>query len=248
MALPEGAQIAVGTDGDLDLPIGSVAVKVFRTPQGRLLETRLMVRHDDAGWAGYTYVWREDQTDADLVEGAATIESEGWLVPSRAQCLTCHTVAAGGSLGLELAQLNGELTYPSTGRAANQLATWNHIDLFTAGAVDPAAWPALSTDPVRGYLHSNCANCHRPDTPVPSSIDLRYATALADMGVCDQPPTRAEDPNLRIVAPGAPERSLLSLRPADLGPGRMPPLGTRVVDDQAVAAIDAWIRALAACP
>ncbi|MEO1336184.1 MAG: hypothetical protein AAFV29_11095, partial [Myxococcota bacterium] len=111
-----------------------------------------------------------------------------------------------------------------------------------------AVWPALSTDPVRGYLHSNCANCHRPGTPVPTTMDLRVSTPLADMRLCDERPTRIEDPNLRLLAPGAPERSLLSLRLRDLGTGRMPPLASRVIDEASVDTIDDWIRALSGCP
>ncbi|MEL7369928.1 MAG: PQQ-dependent sugar dehydrogenase [Myxococcota bacterium] len=248
LALPEGTQIGVMDDGDLDLPIGAVAVKVFRTPANRLLETRLMVRHDDGGWAGYTYVWRDDQSEADLAISEVAVDAVDWVAPSRSQCLTCHTTAAGGSLGLELAQLNGPLLYPSTGRMANQLTTWNHLELFADGPVDPAVWPALSTDPVRGYLHSNCANCHRPGTPVPTTMDLRVSTPLTDMRLCDERPTRIEDPNLRLLAPGAPERSLLSLRLRDLGTGRMPPLASRVIDEASVDTIDDWIRALSGCP
>ena len=248
VGLPDGTHVTVGADGDLVLPIGTVAVKVFRQPDGRLLETRLLVRHDDGGWAGYTYVWRADQSDADLAAAEVTIEDVGWLAPSRSQCLDCHTSAAGGSLGLELRQLNGSLLYPSTGRTANQLETWNRIGLFADGPVDLSAWPPLSSDLSRGYLHSNCSNCHRPGTPVPVDIDLRVVTPLADMGICNVSPSRDEDPLLRLLAPGEPGRSLISLRPRDLGTARMPPLGTTVVDEGSMNAIDTWISALSSCP
>ena len=248
LALPEGTQVTVQPDGDLELPIGTVAVKAFTTPDGQRLETRLMVRHDDGGWAGYTYVWRDDQSEADLAPGAVTIESADWQVPSRTQCLDCHTTAAGGALGLELRQLNGEMIYAATGRTANQIETWNHIGLFSAGSETTSDWPSLATDGVRGYLHSNCSNCHRPGTPVPADMDLRFDTPLSAMGVCNVRPTRDETTDLRLLAPGAPARSLLSIRTQDLGTARMPPLGTKVVDTAAVMTIDQWIEGITECP
>jgi hypothetical protein len=48
------ATITFGPDGDLDLPIGSVLMKEFSI-EGRKIETRLLVRHDDGDWAGYAY-------------------------------------------------------------------------------------------------------------------------------------------------------------------------------------------------
>ncbi len=246
VAVPDGEQITVGPDGDLELPIGSVAVKIFRDGSGRLLETRYMYHHDEQGWAGYTYVWRDDESEADLATGEEMHPSVDWLVPSRGQCLECHTIAAGGSLGLELRQLAGNHLYPSTGRVADQIETWNHIGLF-ADTVDRAAWAPLSDDPARGYLHSNCSNCHRPGA-APSNMDLRASTALADMAVCDVLPTRTEEPNLRLLAPGEPGRSLLSLRPRSTTSDRMPPIGTRIVDEASMDMIDAWINGLSACP
>jgi glucose/arabinose dehydrogenase len=132
LALPDGAQMTAGPDGDLDLPIGSVLAKSFSLA-GERIETRLFVRHDDGGWAGYSYEWDADGKDATWVPGgkARQIAGQTWTYPSSAQCLRCHTQAAGSSLGLELAQLNGPLTYPG-GNTANQLATLEHIGMFAA--------------------------------------------------------------------------------------------------------------------
>ena len=93
---------------------------------------------------------------------------------------------AGRSLGLETAQLNGDLTYPTTGRTANQLTTLNAIGMFTTPlAQPPSALPAYrnpygSTGTVieraRAYLHTNCSQCHRPSGGTPSNMDLRFGT------------------------------------------------------------------------
>jgi len=50
------------------------------------------------------------------------------------------------------------------------------------------------------------------------------------------------------LVPGAPEQSLLSIRPHAIAVGRMPPLASSVVDDAGVAVIDDWIASLSSCP
>ena len=109
MALPDGQLIGtiVDSDGDLDLPVGSVLIKHFRLFD-KLVETRLFMRHDDAEWAGYTYEWNDDETEAFLLTASKDKEVDGrlWHYSSRAECLQCHTRAAGGSLGLTVPQLN----------------------------------------------------------------------------------------------------------------------------------------------
>jgi len=258
LALPEGARITVAPDGDWDLPIGTVLVKDF-TLGGRRIETRLMVRHDDGDWAGYTYAWNDTQTDAALLDGSLTRTFPGgsWYYPSRAQCMECHTRAAGRSLGLETAQLNGAITYPATGRRANQLDTLEAIGAFTAPLpatrprlVDPSGTDGTLDDRARAYLHTNCAQCHRPGGPGRGTMDLRASTPLAMTNTCDAAPTAGDlgVANARLLAPTAPTRSVLALRPRDTGLNRMPPIGSGRVDTAGVALLDAWIRAIARCP
>ena len=78
------------------------------------IETRVLLRQQGE-WAGYTYRWNDDQTDATLVpkEGArpslrsktrgprAAADAKSWRFPSRSECLTCHSRAANFVLGLE---------------------------------------------------------------------------------------------------------------------------------------------------
>ena len=53
VALPDGTSASSEPDGDLELPNGTVLAKEFQL-DGQRLETRLFVRHQDGGWAGYT--------------------------------------------------------------------------------------------------------------------------------------------------------------------------------------------------
>ena len=90
---PQGA----ADDGKWVLPVGTVMVKSFLF-DGKLVETRLFVHFDAATWVGYSYEWNEAQTDATIVAdervevafntGQRTVT---WHLPSRMDCMTCHT-------------------------------------------------------------------------------------------------------------------------------------------------------------
>ncbi|MBN1205271.1 MAG: PQQ-dependent sugar dehydrogenase [Myxococcaceae bacterium] len=260
LGLPDGKQIRVGPEGDWELPIGTVLMKIFSIGAYRV-ETRLFMRHADGSWGGYSYQWNATQTDATLLPAnkSQPVGEHTWYFPSRAECMRCHTGAAGFSLGLETAQLNRDLLYPSTRRISNQLATFEHLGLFEApltGAPDTQArYPAPSgrdslEQRARAYLHANCSSCHRPEGTGRGPADLRFSTPLAQANLCDTLPQQGElgIANARLLAPGAPSRSILSVRMHALDAYRMPPLGSRVADTAGMGVVDAWISSLTACP
>ncbi|MBS2014950.1 MAG: PQQ-dependent sugar dehydrogenase [Deltaproteobacteria bacterium] len=263
LALPDGKTIGVGPDGDFDLPIGTVLAKTFSLG-GKRVETRLFMRHDDGEWGGYSYEWNDAQTDATLLPAKKTkkVGTQTYTFPSRAECFACHTAAAGRSLGLELGQLNGDLVYTSTNRIANQLETLEHIGLFAAplgkAASDIVAYPrptgagstATAEARARSYLHANCAFCHRPTGPTRATMDLRFATPLAAAKVCGETPLLGSlgVADAKLLVPGAPSKSVVSLRPHALGAVRMPPVASTVVDTAGLGVLDGWIASLAACP
>jgi uncharacterized repeat protein (TIGR03806 family) len=255
LALPDGARITIGADGDFSLPPRSVALKHFRLG-GKLIETRLFVRHGDGSYGGYTYEWNDAETDALLLSGAKQRQVAGqtWSYPSREQCMQCHTAAAGFSLGLETAQLNRDLLYPRTGRTANQMATLAYVGVFDAPLPGSAGTLArLERDTgdhaVRGYLHANCSGCHRANGTTGTSIDLRYGPPSTALGLCDVAPGLGDlgVPGASLLAPGDPARSVLSLRAHRIGSGQMPPLARAVVDAAGTAALDTWIRSWPSC-
>jgi uncharacterized repeat protein (TIGR03806 family) len=250
-ALPDGATITVGNDGDFDFPIGSMFWKSFR-----------VVRHEDGGYAGYTYEWDADGKDATLLPSNKKKDlgdGNSWYYPSRAECNTCHTGAAGRTLGLEIGQLNGDFEYTSTNRISNQLATLEHIGVLSAPLPAPIEMLDAYPNPVgttgtdetkaRAYLHANCSFCHRPNSNGLGPMDLRYATSFTGINVCDVNPSNGDlgISGAKIIAPGNPAQSLLSVRMKALGAKRMPPLASSVVDTQGTAVIDAWISSLSSC-
>jgi uncharacterized repeat protein (TIGR03806 family) len=261
LAVPDGQVVTVGSDGDWDFPNRSVLMKNFRVGT-RLIETRLLMRHPDGTWGGFTYAWNAEQTDAALVEGGATVDignGQNWIFPSEAQCLECHTTAANRALGLETAQLNRTLAYPQTGRTANELASLSHIGLLSPTIPNSSAAPTMP-DPVdtsapladraRAYLHTNCSQCHRPNGPTPSTMDLRYTTPLNATNACNALPQAGDlgiGANARLIAPGSAANSIVVNRANRRDSNGMPPLASNQVDAAGVALLTQWIDGLTGC-
>jgi uncharacterized repeat protein (TIGR03806 family) len=259
IALPNGSTITVQGTGDWDFPNGTVLMKNFRSGT-RLIETRLFMRHPDGEWAGYSYEWNDAQTDATRVVGGKEAPkglADDWIFPSESECLTCHTAAAGRSLGIETAQLNGNFAYPAPGRTANQLVTHSAIGTITPAInQDPATLPALPdpfgsaalNDRARAYLHTNCSQCHRPSGGTPVNLDLRFTTPLSQTNACDATPTNPLGiANARVIAPGEAGRSTVPARMNRRDGNAMPPLGSNTVDQNGVTLITSWINALTSC-
>jgi len=263
LALPDGATITINAEQDWDLPVGSVTVKTFSIG-GKRIETRLFMRHDDGGWGGYTYEWSDDGSDAVLLPSgkAKPVGDAVWGYPSRTQCIQCHSKAAGGTLGLETAQMNRDEVYPSTNRISNQLATLDHIGIFAAPlGVAPEEAPRLA-DPqgkdtgngalearARSYLHANCAHCHRPMGGAQGMVDLRYTKSFKETGTCNVDNTQGPIGSAtKLIVPGSPETSILSLRVHATDSKQMPPVAVTQLDPVGSAVIDDWIRSLTECP
>lgn len=256
VALPDGETMEVAADGDLTLPVGAVTIKNFSW-QGQLFETRFFVRHNDGSYYGYSYEWNDAQTEATLVTAdgkARSLPGLEWSYPSTAQCFTCHSDAAGRSLGLEVRQLNSVGTYGAL--RANQLNTLNHIGVLSGNmaALDAYVPVSIAAVPVevraKSYLAVNCSNCHRPGGPGRGTMDARFDTPLADMGVCNRAP---EHGNLDVagstlLTPGNHMSSVMWLRMSQREADFMPPIATKLPDAPAAALLAEWIDGIAACP
>ncbi len=256
--------------GIFDFPKGAVMMKHFRL-DGRLIETRLFMRQLDGHWAGYSYEWNDEGTDANLVRGRKVKRFSGhdWIFPSRSQCMQCHNESAGFSLGFKVSQINSDLTYPSTLRVENQLAALQALGIFESPLAEPGELPALPdpADPAeplsaraRSYLDVNCSICHRPRKVNLMSLDLRYETPIDETGMLAVPAFSFGIEDARIVAPGEPNRSTLLIRMARSWNDHatawnldvpnwtfaMPPLASDVVDKAGAALIREWIESLEA--
>lgn len=252
-AIPDDTTIDVLVDGDFDFPTDSVLIKHF-LDDGVYLETRLFINHS-TGWQGYSYEWNDEQTDASLLTDGKTkaVGDYVHIYPTRAQCTSCHTNAANGSLGIELLQLNRDSTalnanfidylseagYLTTTQSSSNSPTLYSLDDDTATLEQRA----------RSYLHSNCSGCHRPNA-VFADMDLRFSTSFADTDTCGVNATVGDlgVSGAQRIAPGNPDASVMLLRMETDDPDeRMPTLGTNVEHEAATALIRSWISSLSGC-
>lgn len=250
-ALPDDAAIRVLDDGDFDFPQNAILIKHFLNGD-TFLETRLLVNHA-SGWAGYSYEWNDSQTDATLLTSSKSKDVGNFVhdYPSQAQCSTCHQAAANHSLGIELAQLN-RLAQATSENQIDQLSGAGYLDLATTGEESNRLNNPLGNEGslqarALSYLHSNCSGCHREGGPA-AFMDLRFNQPLADSGFCGV--SASNDMGVigaERVMPGNPDASTLVLRMEATDEQRMPPLGTRIVDSEAIDVIRSWILNLETC-
>ena len=275
LALPAGTTVHFTPDGEWTFPAGTAFVKDFELPVDdtnpkvlRRLETRLLVRDTNGAVYGASYKWRADHSDADLLTAGITeviptktatgMRTQHWFYPGRQDCLTCHTPASGGVLGVKTRQLNGDFAYPD-GVTDNQIRAWNHIGLFDT-KLNEADIPRFTkliavtdeTAPLelraRSYLDANCAQCHRPGG-VEAFFDARFDTPLEKRGILNGPVANPLGiPGAKIIVPGDISKSILLHRVSLVGNLQMPPLAKNVVDQKAVATIGEWIKSLSPVP
>ncbi len=269
--IPTNTTIGFSANGEWTFPAGSVFVKHFDLPVDetnpqirRRLETRIMVRDTNGYVYGASYKWRADDSDADLVIAGLTepiviktatgTRTQNWFYPGRQDCLTCHTTASGGVLGLKTRQLNGSFTYPS-GITANQLHTLGHLGLFDAAFDDRKIFhyphlvnitntAAALQIRVRSYLDANCSMCHRPGG-AGAFFDARFETLFKKQNLINGPvANQLGIAGAKVIVPGDTNKSVLFYRISRVGENQMPPIGKNVVDDKAVAVIAKWISSL----
>jgi putative heme-binding domain-containing protein len=261
-------QVFFPADGVLAKTI-SIELESGNPRSRKRLETQIL-HFDGETWRGYTYEWNDEQTDATLVPASGkdrsltVIDSQApggkrqqtWHFPSRTECITCHNPWAGFTLAFHPHQLQGKQA------EADQLQTLEHLNLVVQKQKDrrkrdaKERASAVLADPfdpemplevrARSYLQANCSHCHRFGAGGTADIDLRANIPLKECKIADVRPVQGtfEIPNARIVARGDPYRSVLFYRLAKLGRGRMPHMGSEIVDERGLRLIHDWILSL----
>jgi putative heme-binding domain-containing protein len=236
---------------------------------GRRVETQ-MLHYEGVDWRGYTFAWRDDQTDADLVpaDGAEKEIRDGkqqrlWLYPSRSQCMSCHSNQSEYALAFSLEQLNrpgpdgrNQLIALTEGGYIHRVDS-NDRPQSPFDAASAAREPKLTdpTDPgqplearVCSYLHANCGHCHSDHGGGSVPMRLKFPITVAEMKAIGAHPTRGDFglPDASIIKPGDPAASTLYFRMAKFGRDRMPQLGSERPDETGLKLIEQWITGLGA--
>jgi len=269
--LPPGKSIDA-SDPDLwDFPVGTKVWKEFAF--GRRIETRYLEKVSTDGWSVATYVWNDDETDAvrapdeGIRNHAEIAPGKRHDIPGVNDCASCHEGQRLQVLGFSALQLSRDR---DPGAPHAEPLTPDMVDLTTLVerklvSAHPPDWVSrppriASSSPTErsalGYLHANCGSCHDRSTSL-ASIGLRLrqpaspdaardpvgATAIRKPGKFQIPgavPSAASR-----IEPGDPARSTVVFRMATRNPVRqMPPLGTKVVDQEGLDLIRRWISGI----
>lgn len=203
LVLPEEASVGFDETGKWQMPVGTVLCKTIWMHRDRdtktepfRLETRLLV-HSPDGWQAYTYVYNDDQTDAELLDGSRNesieLTSGGrtihqpYYFPARHDCFTCHTRGEGFVLGMTTRQLNRVMHYQ--GESENQLAMFDRLGIFTQPLEKTP--DQLERFPEWGY--GNLVRSQAPDAPRAEESmqgdlgDLARAWLDVHCAVCHRP-------------------------------------------------------------
>ncbi len=270
--LPEGTAMQWNPTNVLDFPVGTVIAKTFAYPDAsvdasseeRFLETRIELR-EDSGWYGYSYIWNDDQSDAELSLGGGIIDASwvgadgvehtnAYQVPNANQCLSCHS-RDGEYVPLGPTARNLNCSGPESTTIVNQIDHWIEKGQLQEAPPreerpnliaydDPDAGSVH--DRARAWLEVNCAHCHNPlGTARTSGLDLRYSQKTpAKYGVWKSPVAAGKGSGGRSydIVPGEPDKSILMFRLETELPGaRMPNLSRNLVHSESNALIRQWI-------
>ncbi len=263
----------------IHLPVDGVLVKTIslemergNPASRRRVETQIL-HFDGEALQGYTYSWRDDGSDADLVpvDGGEKelrvkdaifggVRPQTWTFAARAQCGQCHNAWAGYLLGFNREQLHREIDGKNQLVSLCESGLLKRVDAkgqpmppFSVDDlkkikphIDPAEDAKTLAERARSYLNINCGHCHRFGGGGSVEFHLNLDADAKSPKLRDARPTRGtfDIADARILAPGDPHRSVLYYRMAKFGAGRMPHLGSDLPDEAGLKLIRDWIASL----
>jgi len=265
--LPAGTTIDTTNHADWVFPVGTKFWKEF-TFNGRKVETRLIWRATEDRWIFATYAWNEEQTDAvlapfDGITGAAELSGgKRHNIPGQIDCQACHGTKRPGPLGFNALQLSTDRDPDAIHGEPLAPGMMTAADLEREHRFSPSRPELIAAPPrihansprtraVLGYLAANCGTCHNPagetsftgpslkHSDILDGDDvvarmLQYATSW-------QVPGQPEGAT-RMLNALEPDASAILARMRSRRPSsQMPPLGTVLRDEKAIAAIEQWI-------
>lgn len=245
--LPPGTQMQKIDDGLPDFPDGTILVKTFyyhkddrdHTKGSKIVETRLPIK-ENGQWNVGTYLWNDNQTDAQLVTAGFNkmvnfIDQEGqpqviaYQLPSNRACASCHNVNEVLSpIGPKLRNLNFPVDHAPFG--SNQLNWFQGVallDLFDVNEVSTVPNYKDTNLPLdvraRAYMDINCAHCHDSKGSSPDlNMFYAYDLSLEETKILEH------------------KESIIK----NMIEGSMPQIGTSVIDEEGSKLIVDYINSL----
>ena len=273
--MPNGTKANYVADNKiLDCPVGTALIKNFyyttiqpgNTTQ--IIETRVMIRKSD-GWKFYEYLWRDDQTDADLVAGTDfangssktitfkkpnnEIVTTDYRIPSDAECFACHKKnEIATPIGIKPQNLNHSFIYGEGSKNQLQkLVDQGYLQSFPSSIVSTVDYHDTTQSlelRARSYLDMNCAHCHQDQARCDyRALRLAFSETsnMTNLGVCVMADEEISPTLQRLITPGIPNKSVLHYRlNSNDESERMPMLGRSIVHDEGVSLIEQWISSL----
>lgn len=268
--LPPGSTIDARDTDAWVFPVGTKFWKEFAFG-GRKVETRLLWKVGDEAWVFATYVWNEAQSEADLAPGTGLprhvdiAPGKRHSIPGVSDCRACHDSRRTEVLGFTALQLSTDRDpgAPHAEPLAPDMLTLR--TLVEEGRLAPARRDLVERPPripadeprtrsVLGYLAANCGNCHSTASPIaPLGLHLQHVSGATDPRSTPALRTTVDVQSRYVIpgsapgttrrlAPGAPELSaLLHRMRSRRASSQMPPLGTVVPDEEALALVTRWI-------
>jgi hypothetical protein len=262
--LPEGGVIDASDPDSWEFPAGTRFWKVFSF--GERVETRYLEKLSDGTFRYATYVWDRALGDGVLapVGGVRGVRDLGGGVrhdvPSDGECRACHEGRRSPVLGFGALQLSSDRDPLAPHKEPTPKDGVDLKELVRRGLVVNLPGSAVTTPPriagspreraAAGDLFGNCAGCHNARGPL-AFVGLDFDQPLADLRArrsresVERRPSAflvpGESESFRVV-PGRPEQSAVWFRMHATDPAtRMPPLGTKLVDTEALQLIRTWI-------
>jgi len=269
--VPECALIDNSDEDSWVLPEGTRLFKEFRVDGSRVETRMIQFTREDTIYAAYR--WNADETVATLWDpetgelDAATYPSGVTHdIPSESECKQCHGGwGTGGiparALGFSALQLSWPaiIYHVPFGQAVDMKTLSNNGWLTHPNPTGVTIPGDEITQNALGSLHANCGNCHNAlGEEVRPDFDLWLSASDTDVTETGAWRTAVEQASIWYteaeyrIAPGDPEDSAIFIRmahrAADPTDGlewpQMPPIGTKIVDEEGLAAVEAWIHSL----
>lgn len=237
-------------------PVGTRLWKNFSV-DGQRVETRLIHRYGQGttDWLFATYGWdaskpNDPSAAVAVLHGQPRTNGTMHDIPDPSACTACHGKLPDKPLGFSAFQLS----HSGSGLTMAKLSNWGWLSVPAPQGFEPPGTPVQRA--ALGYLHGNCGGCHNSHGQFPrdNPMKLRLLVGQTDYELTDTVLTTVgvatlhENPELngkpRIAAQSASD-SAIYLRMSDRDDYPMPPLGTKLPDeDGGIAAILSWIEAI----